>query len=152
MKKGGEMFDHVSLGVPHPQVSRTFYDAALKPLGIAVVDEFASPASNYQGYAYGYKPGAFLFTDERAAHSGRPYFWIGGPRTGGNPLHVAFAAQTVEEVDAFYAAAIEAGGRDHGPPGERAHYHPGYYGAFVLDPDGNNVEAVCRTLRHKASL
>ena len=146
------MFDHVSLGVPDPAASRAFFDAALKPLGIAVVDEFANAESHYQGYAYGYKPGAFEFTDARALQSGRPYFWIGGPRIAARPIHLAFAAQTVAEVDAFYAAAMAAGGTDHGAPGERAHHHPGYYGAFVLDPDGNNIEAVCRTLRHKASM
>jgi catechol 2,3-dioxygenase-like lactoylglutathione lyase family enzyme len=146
------LLDHISLGVPDPQASKAFFDAALKPLGIVVVDEFANPSSNYLGYAYGYKPGGFAFSDARALQSGRPYFWVGGPRAGARPMHIAFSAQSVEEVDAFYAAAIAAGGKDHGAPGERAHYHPGYYGAFVLDHDGNNIEAVCRTIRHKASM
>ena len=75
----------------------------------------------------------------------KPYFWLaeGGPHT--HRLHVAFAAATRAQVDAFYVAALAAGGRDNGPPGPRLHYHPDYYGAFVLDPDGLNIEAVCHT-------
>jgi catechol 2,3-dioxygenase-like lactoylglutathione lyase family enzyme len=147
------MIDHLSIGVPDPQASKTFFDAALKPLSIVRVDEFASTqGEGYLGFAYGYQPGAFLFADPRAAQAGRPYFWVGGPRAASWPIHIAFTAHTRAEVDAFYAAAIAAGGEDHGAPGERAHYHPGYYGAFVLDPDGNNVEAVCRTLRHRNSV
>ena len=72
---------------------------------------------------------------------GKPDFWIGAREPG--KVHVAFSAPDRKSVDAFYAAAMAAGGRDNGAPGVRAHYHPSYYGAFVLDPDGNNVEAVC---------
>ena len=104
------MFDHLSLGVPDPAVSKAFYDAALKPLGIVVVDEFADAAHGYQGYAYGYDPRAFEFSDPRALQSGRPYFWIGGPRPASRPVHIAFSARTVAEVDAFYAAAMAAEG------------------------------------------
>ena len=146
------MFDHLSMGVADPEAARAFYDAALKPLGIVVVNQYADASRGYQGYAYGYDPRGFEFSDPRALQSGRPYFWIGGPRADRSPMHIAFAARSVEEVDAFHAAALAAGGTDHGAPGERAHYHPGYYGAFVLDLDGNNIEAVCRTIRHKGSM
>lgn len=114
------MLDHVTLRVADFDRSRAFYDAALQPLGLAVV-----------------------MSEGRAAGYGRdrPFFWI-GEGAGGAGAHVAFAAQDRASVDAFYAAAIAAGGRDNGPPGVRAHYHPTYYGAFVLDPDGNNIEAV----------
>ena len=75
--------------------------------------------------------------------SGKPFFWIGeGERLGGH-VHVAFVATSREAVDAFYRAALAAGGKDNGPPGLRPHYHANYYGAFVLDLDGNNIEAVC---------
>jgi hypothetical protein len=78
--------------------------------------------------------------------NGKPYFWIG---EGGNPqspgMHLAFVAQTRGQVDEFYRAAMEAGAKDNGPPGIRAHYHPNYYGAFVIDLNGVNLEAVCHT-------
>ena len=75
----------------------------------------------------------------------KPDFWIGGEGGLDKPLHVAIVAKDRATVDAFYKAAIAAGGRDNGAPGIRAHYHPNYYGAFVLDPDGHNIEAVCHT-------
>lgn len=124
------MLDHIGLTVSDFARARAFFDAALAPLGIAKVME-APPeltgGENHMGYG----------------SEGRPYFWIGtgGPPTG--RLHVAFAAGDRAKVDAFYAAALAAGGTDNGPPGVRAHYHPNYYGAFVLDPDGHNIEAVC---------
>ncbi len=74
---------------------------------------------------------------------GKPDFWIGGEGGLDRPLHVAIVAKNRTAVDSFYAAALAAGGRDNGAPGIRAHYHPNYYGAFVLDPDGHNIEAVC---------
>jgi catechol 2,3-dioxygenase-like lactoylglutathione lyase family enzyme len=74
----------------------------------------------------------------------RAYFWVSGGASPTGRLHVAFTAENRAQVDAFYAAAIAAGGRDNGAPGVRAHYHPDYYGAFVFDPDGHNIEAVCR--------
>nr|WP_228431291.1 VOC family protein [Baekduia soli] len=106
--------------------SRRFYEAALAPLGFAVVMEVPGVA----GAGFGVP--------------GKPSFWIrpGGPA---GPVHIAFHATDRGRVDAFHAAALQAGGTDNGPPGLRTHYHPGYYGAFVLDPDGNNVEAVCHT-------
>jgi catechol 2,3-dioxygenase-like lactoylglutathione lyase family enzyme len=117
------MFDHVGLEVADAQASKAFYDRALEPLGASVVME-------YGGKAYGYG------TDRK------PVFWIGERGEVGAPVHVAFSAPDRSTVDAFHSAALEAGGRDNGEPGLRS-YHEHYYGAFVLDPDGNNVEAVC---------
>jgi catechol 2,3-dioxygenase-like lactoylglutathione lyase family enzyme len=120
------IIDHVSLGVRDLARSRAFYLAALAPLGIEIVEEV-------DGREAGFNP-----KGERGG------FWIGVGPTPPGPIHVAFAAQTRAQVRAFYQAAIAAGGRDNGPPGLRPQYHPDYYGAFVLDPDGHNVEAVCR--------
>ena len=124
------MLDHVGLTVLDFARSRAFYVAALAPLGFApVMDVTKEQTGGYEGTGFG--------TD------GKPSFWIGnGPRASG-PIHVALVAKSRGDVDRFYAAAIAAGGRDNGPPGIREHYHPNYYGAFVLDVDGNNVEAVC---------
>lgn len=127
------MLDHIGFQVADFAKSRAFYDAALAPLGVARVMEVTLAETNgaYEGAGYGV--------------AGKPYFWIGAggaaPLTG--RLHVAFAAVNRAAVDAFYAAAMAAGATDNGPPGIRAHYHPTYYGAFVLDPDGHNIEAVC---------
>ena len=118
------MLDHVSLGTADLARSRAFYEAALAPLGIGVVMELGD-------FACG------LGTE------GKPFFWITA-RARGGPVHVAFASPDRATVDAFHAAALAAGGTDNGPPGLREQYHPSYYGAFVHDPDGNNVEAVCR--------
>ena len=124
------IIDHIGLSVADFDRSLAFYIKALKPLGIGVVMQF--PAGGPAGDA-----AAGLGRD------GKPDFWIsGGGRT--NPhIHIAFAAESRALVDAFYEAAIAAGGIDNGPPGIRADYHPNYYGAFVLDPDGHNIEAVC---------
>jgi catechol 2,3-dioxygenase-like lactoylglutathione lyase family enzyme len=122
--------DHIGLAVGDFDRARAFYRAALKPLGLGVVMEVTAEETGGDAHTG--------FGDE-----GKPFFWIG---TGAEPkggAHVAFAARTRAEVDAFYAAAIAAGGRDNGAPGLRPHYHPNYYGAFVYDPDGNNIEAVC---------
>lgn len=116
------MLDHVSLKVGDFARSRAFYDAALQPLGLG---RLMGDDLHFAGYG-----------------DSRPFFWI-GEGAGGGPAHVAFAARHRGAVEAFYAAAMAAGGRDNGPPGVRAHYHPDYYGAFVLDPDGHNIEAVC---------
>lgn len=123
------MLDHITLTVADFARARAFYDTALAPLGIKVEFEVAAEDTGTRGYA-GY------------GEDGRPYFWIGeGPSAGG--VHVAFTASSRAAVDAFHAAALAAGGRDNGRPGLRPHYHPTYYGAFVFDPDGNNIEAVC---------
>ena len=117
------MFDHVILNVADREASKRFYDGALGPLGYRVVMEF-------EGWA-GYGP------------EGHPTFWIAQRDPVANGTHVAFTSPDRERVDAFYEAALEAGGTDNGPPGLRSDYHEHYYGAFVHDPDGNNVEAVC---------
>src|SRR5678815_1261271 len=125
----GRMIDHTGLKVSDPLASRRFYDAALAPLGYRVLMEI--PTEHTGGMVvlgYGVPP--------------KPDLWVaqGTPETP--RVHVAFRAGSRADVDAFYRAAMAAGGRDNGPPGPRPHYHPGYYGAFVLDPDGHNVEAV----------
>jgi catechol 2,3-dioxygenase-like lactoylglutathione lyase family enzyme len=119
------MLDHVTIGVEDIERALRFYDQALRPLGVT---RLYGDGNRFAGY--GVNPKAF--------------FWIGfrsNPQTG---AHIAFAANDRATVDRFYEAAIAAGGRDNGPPGIRAHYEPDYYGAFVLDPDGHNIEAVCR--------
>jgi catechol 2,3-dioxygenase-like lactoylglutathione lyase family enzyme len=122
--------DHISLSVTDFGAAKAFYAAALKPLGIGVIMELPKGAT-------GNVDAAGLGAD------GKPFFWLAGAGKTTPAMHIAFAASSRADVDAFHAAAIAAGGRDNGPPGIRAHYHPAYYGAFVLDPDGNNVEAVC---------
>jgi len=121
------MFDHVGLNVQDYPRSRAFYEQALAPLGYGVVMAFDEWKS------------CGLGTD------GKPSFWIAQREPYGTGTHVAFACPDRATVDAFHAAAVAAGGTDNGPPGIREHYHPHYYGAFVLDPDGNNAEAVCHT-------
>lgn len=121
--------DHIGLGVSDIAKARKFYEAALAPLGITEVAAVSSEETGDKAHVgYGKQ---------------KPEFWItsGGP--GKIFIHVAFAAENRAEVDAFHKAAMAAGGKDNGAPGLRPHYHPNYYGAFVFDPDGNNIEAVC---------
>jgi catechol 2,3-dioxygenase-like lactoylglutathione lyase family enzyme len=125
------MIDHIGFAVCNVERSKTFYVDALKPLGIGVVMEVTAEQSGADAHAGFGK-------DNKA------FFWIGGGAKPKGGTHVAFTAPTRVDVDAFYRAALSAGGRDNGPPGLRPHYHPDYYGAFVFDPDGNNVEAACR--------
>lgn len=119
------MIDHISVRVNDFDKAVNFYKAALKPLGYDVLMQF---------------PGAAGF----GGSDKKPDFWIMQSDKPVNPTHVAFAADR-KTVDAFHAAAIAAGGTDHGAPGLRTDYHPNYYGAFVLDLEGNNVEAVSHT-------
>ena len=117
------ILDHIMLSVSDVETSKAFYSQALGPLAI-------TQAKETQGwFAYG--------------KEGRPVFWIGEGKTPQQPMHIAFVADNRKQVDAFYQAALAAGGKDNGPPGLREHYHPNYYSAFVLDPDGHNIEAVC---------
>ena len=116
------MIDHVGVQVSDASRSKAFYTAALAPLGYSLLMEWQEHAG------FGVAP--------------KPDFWIGRGQPN-TPVHVAFRAETRSQVDAFHRAAIAAGGRDNGPPGLRPHYHAHYYGAFVLDPDGHNIEAVC---------
>ncbi len=129
------MLDHVSIVVADFDRAKAFYTAALAPLGYALQMEFGKAA----GFGRHGKPSFWI----GAAGEGHPEFWSASHRAGAAPIHVAFVAESRADVDAFYRAAIEAGARDFGAPGPRPHYHPDYYGAFVLDADGNNVEAVC---------
>ena len=123
------MIDHVSLTVSDFDRAMAFYTAALKPLGVTPLMAVTAEQSGtvpYTGFG-----------------RDRPVFWLAEGSKVSGPLHVAFVADSRGAVDAFHAAALAAGGRDNGGPGVRAHYHPNYYGAFVLDSDGVNVEAVC---------
>jgi catechol 2,3-dioxygenase-like lactoylglutathione lyase family enzyme len=125
------MLDHIGVEVSDFEASRAFYEKALEPLGIGLLMEF-------EGVGAGF--------GKDLGHGPKPFFWIGERgRPAVSGAHVAFGVRSTEEVDAFHAAALAAGGTDNGAPGPRPIYHPGYYGAFVLDPDGNNVEAVCYT-------
>jgi catechol 2,3-dioxygenase-like lactoylglutathione lyase family enzyme len=125
------MIDHIGFAVSNMERSKPFYVAALRPLGIAVVMEVTAEQTGADAHAGFGK-------DDKA------FFWIGGGVKPKGGTHVAFTAPTRADVDTFYRAALAAGGRDNGSPGLRPHYHPDYYGAFVLDPDGNNIEAACR--------
>lgn len=132
------MIDHIGLTVRDLEASKTFYDAAFAPLGIDVVMSVSAEETGASSHL-GYGPSA----DGRDIQAGKPSFWISQQEALTGPMHIAFVAKTRAAVDAFHAAAVAAGGKDNGPPGIRPHYHPNYYGAFVLDPDGRNVEAVC---------
>jgi catechol 2,3-dioxygenase-like lactoylglutathione lyase family enzyme len=124
------MIDHTGVTVGDFAKSRAFYVRALAPLGYVALMDLPAAATGHGDVAgFGVPP--------------KPDFWIAGGTPNVPPVHVAFRAASRAAVDAFYAAALAAGGRDNGPPGLRPHYHPNYYGAFVFDPDGNNVEAVC---------
>jgi catechol 2,3-dioxygenase-like lactoylglutathione lyase family enzyme len=129
------VIDHIGMPVSDIARATEFYLEALRPLGIGIVVQVSAEESGH-GAAVGF--GA----------NGKPFFWIGeGERLGGH-VHVAFMAPSRETVDVFYRAALAAGGKDNGPPELRPHYHANYYGAFVFDLDGNNIEAVC----HAAAL
>ncbi|MHC2433269.1 VOC family protein [Bradyrhizobium sp. USDA 4451] len=118
------MLDHVTIGSSDIERSKAFYDAALRSLGIS---RLYAEGAGFAGY--GVHPKAF--------------FWIGRRGTPQSGAHIAFTANDRATVDRFYEDAIKAGGRDNGRPGIRPHYHANYYGAFVFDPDGHNIEAVC---------
>ena len=124
------MIDHLGFSVSDFARSRAFYVQALAPLGYApVMDVTKEQSGGYEGTGFG--------------PPGRPHFWIGTGEARSGSTHVAFAASSRAAVDAFHRAALAAGGRDNGAPGLRPHYHEHYYGAFVFDPDGHNIEAVC---------
>ena len=125
--EGVGMLDHLKLHVSDPKRSRAFYEQALAPLGYKAIME---PAPGVVGMGPGY-----------------PCFWLAPGEPASGPIHVAFRADSEETVAAFHRAALAAGGTDNGAPGPRPRYYEGYYGAFVLDPDGNNVEAVYHPAR-----
>lgn len=115
--------DHIGYNVRDFASSKAFYVQALAPLGIVVL-------AQGEGWAM-------------MGRDGKPQFWFGALGTPQTGVHLAFAAADREQVRRFHAAALAAGGKDNGGPGLRPHYHANYYGAFVIDPDGNNIEAVC---------
>lgn len=124
------MLDHIGIGVSDFDRSKQFYLHALSGLDIAIVMEVTAEQT-------GGTPSCGFGSE------GKPYFWISPGVVA--PTHIAFTAQSRRDVDSFYKMALAAGGRDNGAPGLRPHYHANYYAAFVLDPDGHNIEAVCHT-------
>jgi catechol 2,3-dioxygenase-like lactoylglutathione lyase family enzyme len=117
------VFDHIGMGVSNLEASKGFFLQALAPLGVGVVMEV---------------PGAVGLGQGR-----KPSFWLGQTDQRPPPMHIAFAAKSRAQVGEFYQRALAAGGKDNGPPGLRPHYHTHYYAAFVIGPDGHNVEVVC---------
>jgi catechol 2,3-dioxygenase-like lactoylglutathione lyase family enzyme len=120
------ILDHVGFNVSNLRETLDFYTKALAPLGIGVVKEG-------EGWAMIGRPP-------------RPQFWFGSFGAPPGPIHIAFAAENRQQVREFHAAALAAGAKDNGAPGLRPQYHPNYYGAFVIGPDGHNIEAVCHGL------
>ena len=125
------MIDHIGIPVSDYARAKAFYGKALAPLGYVIVVEVQQHENDAPAAGFG--------------ADCKPDFWIGGEGALNKPVHIAIAAKTRAMVDAFYRAGLAAGGKDNGPPGLRPHYHPNYYGAFVLDPDGHNIEAVCHS-------
>ena len=131
------MIDHVSVGVSDIAKAKAFYDAVLKTLDCSCIFTVDIPGQGVVAHGYA------------EAGSDHPRFWIGVPeKLDGNAnakggAHICFEAKSHKDIDAFHAAALKAGGKDNGPPGLRTVYHPSYYGAFVHDPDGHNIEACC---------
>ena len=121
------MIDHIGLRVSDFQRSKAFFQAALAPLGYTMMMEFDLPGGKTGGMGV----------------DGMPDLWLSQGQAQRPPLHVAFNAANRATVDAFYKAAIAAGGKDNGKPGLRPDYHPNYYGAFIIDPEGHAIEACC---------
>jgi catechol 2,3-dioxygenase-like lactoylglutathione lyase family enzyme len=124
------MLDHIGFTVANFTEAKAFYTKALAPLGLGLLMEVTKEQTGGDEHAG--------FGRDRKA-----FFWIGTGDKAKGGVHIALAASSRKQVDDFYAAAIAAGGRDNGKPGLRTIYHPNYYGAFVIDRDGNNIEAVC---------
>ncbi len=125
------MIDHIGFSVSDYARAKAFYTQALAPLGYTLIIEAGANQTESGHPAAGF------------GKDGKPDFWIGGEGKLEKPVHVALTADDRKTVDAFHRAALSAGGKDNGAPGLRPQYHPNYYGAFVLDPDGHNIEAVC---------
>jgi catechol 2,3-dioxygenase-like lactoylglutathione lyase family enzyme len=130
------MIDHTGVIVTDINKSKVFYSAALGAIGLSLLMEF--PAS-----VTGSTDVAGFGSPESSKQGLSPEFWLARGSPGSVPVHVAFRVPNRNLVDTFHKAALTAGGRDNGAPGLRPHYHPNYYGAFVLDPDGHNIETVC---------
>jgi catechol 2,3-dioxygenase-like lactoylglutathione lyase family enzyme len=126
------MIDHLGVTVTDYERSKRFFEAALKPLGYALLMEYPTGQGDTKICGFG------------DATTQEPDFWL-APGKVASTNHVAFRAKSRADVEAFHRAALAAGGRDNGPPGLRTQYHPNYFGAFVFDPDGHNIEAVCHT-------
>lgn len=128
----GSAIDHVGIGVSDIAQARFFYEQALKPLGITLMVSIEAdpPQSTPRRLGFGC--------------AGKPFLWLHGAPVPSHGAHIALIAQSHEAVDAFHAAAMAAGGTDNGPPGLRPRYHSDYYAAYVLGPDGVNLEAVCQ--------
>jgi catechol 2,3-dioxygenase-like lactoylglutathione lyase family enzyme len=128
-----EVINHIEIGVPDVEASRRFYEAALAPLGLSLVISVDAARTMRGSARYGF------------GRDGYPSFWIHGEGGARLPIHLALTAANQGQVDRFHAAALANGGDDNGPPGIRERYHSRYYAAYVLDPDGNNIEAVNQT-------
>lgn len=125
------MIDHVGFKVSDYARSRSFYEKLLSPLGYSVLMEVTPEMTGTDQHHAGF------------GNEGKPSLWIGNGIPSGSGLHIALVATSRSQVDAFHRAGLSAGGSDNGAPGLRPHYHSNYYGAFILDPDGHNIEAVC---------
>ena len=125
------MIDHIGIPISDYARAKVFYEKALAPLGYSLVKEVQQHENGSPAAGFGISP--------------KPDLWIGGEGALNKSVHIAILAKTRSQVDGFHKAALTAGGRDNGAPGLRAVYHPNYYAAFVLDLDGNNIEAVCHT-------
>ncbi|MGH6624401.1 MAG: VOC family protein [Burkholderiaceae bacterium] len=119
------MLDHIGFNVSDFPASKAFFLKSLEPLGIGI-------AAEGEGWAM-------------LGKGGKPQVWFGAFSNPTSPIHIAFAADSREQVRRFHTAALAAGGKDNGAPGLREHYRPNYYGAFIIGPDGHNVEAVCHS-------
>ncbi len=127
------IIDHIELPVGDAEASRRFYDAALGALGLSLVVSIDPARTAHGGARHGF------------GRDGYPSLWFHEETGNRLPVHVAFTASDRKAVDAFYKKALAHGGSDNGAPGVRERYHPNYYAAYVLDLDGNNIEAVCQT-------
>jgi catechol 2,3-dioxygenase-like lactoylglutathione lyase family enzyme len=130
-RKDPPVIDHIGFSVSNYERAKALYARALAPLGYTLIMEVPAEKTEAGFASAGFGAG------------GKPDFWIAGEGKLERPVHIAIASKDRAGVDAFYRAALAAGGKDNGAPGLRPHYHPNYYAAFVLDPDGHNIEAVC---------
>lgn len=132
------VLDHIEVAVSDAETSRHFYERALKPLGICRIITIEPSRTRTGGTRHGF------------GREGYPSLWVHDNEEPNVGIHIAFAAHSRDLVDAFYKAALQAGGTDNGPPGVRNQYHAHYYAAYVLDPDGFNVEVVCQSTQDTA--